>query len=253
MDCPVRILFKQFTLRIHHFRFNPETELHSFFFSRLNQRIDSIRKFVGRYIPVAQSGCIAAAFVFVAKPSVIQQEHVYTEFFRFLNQIDKNILIKAESCILPVIQQRQTRTFSIFQLIIPCPVLKATATFARTLITQSKNKFRSSEHFAFLKLIHRSIRINSRNHTQITHIVHFESKAKVTCPSQCTHQDLPLIFCSRSIQTDHEKRLCMHGSTTSQLGIYHFLTELQLLCTHLYFLRPVTTEFSQIVSWTIEI
>ena len=253
MDCPVRMLFKQFTLRIHHFRFNPETELHTFFFSCLNQRIDSIRKFVGRYIPVAQSGCIAAAFVFVAKPSVIQQEHVYTEFFRFLYQVDKNILIKIESCIFPVIQQRQTSAFSILQLIIPCPVLKATASFTRTLITQCENKFRSSEHFTLLKLIYRSIRINGRNHTQITHIVHFESKAEVTCPSQCTHQDFPLIFCSRSIQTDHEKRLCMHGSTTSQLGIYHFLTELQLLCTHLHFLRPVSTEFCQIVSRTIEI
>ena len=253
MDCPVRMLFKQFTFRIHHFRFNPETKLHSFFLCCLNQRIDSIRKFIGRYIPVAQSGCIAAALVFVAKPSVIQQEHVYTEFFRFLNQVDKYILIKVESCILPVIQQRQASTFSIFQLIIPCPVLKATASFARTLIAQSKNKFRSSEHFILLKFIYRSIRINGRNHAQIPHIVHFKSKAEVTGPSQCTHQDFPLIFCGRSLQTDHEKRLRMHGSTTSKLGIYYLLTELQLLRTHLHFLRPVSAEFGQIVSRTIEI
>ena len=52
MNHPVFMLFIQLTLRIHHFRFNPDTELYTFFLGGFRQITNAMRKLVSRFIPV---------------------------------------------------------------------------------------------------------------------------------------------------------------------------------------------------------
>ena len=77
-DHPVFMFFIKFTFWIYHFRFDPDTELDSLFLCFGSQLTDAVRQFVGGFRPVAQTLMITAARVFIGKPSVIQQEHVYT-------------------------------------------------------------------------------------------------------------------------------------------------------------------------------
>ena len=45
----------------------------------------------------------------------------------------------------------------------------------------------------------------------------------------------------------------MHGSPRTQFRINHLLSKLQLLMTHLHFLRPVAAELSQVVRRTFKV
>ena len=78
LNYPVGMLFKEFTLRIHHFRFYPYTKLHACGFSITYQTRNAIGQLAMCYIPIAQSSMIILARIFVSKPTIVEQEHVYT-------------------------------------------------------------------------------------------------------------------------------------------------------------------------------
>ena len=104
LDSPVGMFFEQLTFRVNHFRFNPDTKFHSGFFGRLYKGRNTARQFGSHHFPVTQSGIVTVAWVLVAKPAVIQQEHIYTKMFSFLHQFGKQFLIEFEVRIFPVIQ-----------------------------------------------------------------------------------------------------------------------------------------------------
>ena len=75
------MLLVQFRLRANHLRFDPQTELDSLPVGFLGQTGDAVGEFVGGHFPVAQRLRVAMAGIFVAEPTVIQQEHIHSEFF----------------------------------------------------------------------------------------------------------------------------------------------------------------------------
>ena len=183
VDSPVRMFLEQFTFRIHHFRFNPDTEFYTSFLSCVYQCRNSTRQFTVSHLPVTQTGLIILTRILVGKPTVVQQEHIDSQMFCFLHQFGQFLLIKIKTGILPVIQQCQPAALSIFQAIIACPIMQVTAALRSTIIAQCKNEFRCRENLVFFQFIIGSIWIDSRNYAKISYIIYLESKTKVTRPA----------------------------------------------------------------------
>ena len=127
VDSPFRMFFKQFTLRVHHFRLYPDTEFHSSLFSSIYQCRNSTRQFTVSHLPVTQTGLIILTRILVGKPTVVQQEHIYSQMFCFLHQFGQFLLIKIETGIFPVVQQCQAAAFTVLQAIITRPIMQVTA------------------------------------------------------------------------------------------------------------------------------
>ena len=79
MNYPVFMFFIQFALRIHHFRFDPQTEFYTFVSRFFHQLANAVGQLVCCFIPVSQALAITATRIFIGKPSVIQQEHIDSE------------------------------------------------------------------------------------------------------------------------------------------------------------------------------
>ena len=103
MDDPVFMFLIKLTLRIHHFRFYPQTELDTLLCSFFDQTPDTVGQFICRFIPVSQALMIAAARIFIGKPAVVQQEHIHSEPCGIANQSYQFLLIKIEISRFPVI------------------------------------------------------------------------------------------------------------------------------------------------------
>ena len=122
-----------------------------------------------------------------------------------------------------------------------------------SFIAQGKNEFGRSEYLVGFQLILGRIRIDGRNDTQVAYVVHFERKAEVSGPSDCSHQYFSFVFISRLVQSDFEERLHVHGCTAAQFRIQDFLARLKLLGTHLHFFCPVAAELCQVITGTVEV
>ena len=103
MDDPVFMFLVKLTLRIHHFRFYPQTELDALLSGFFDQTPDTVGQFICRFVPVSQALMIAAARIFIGKPAVVQQEHIHSEPCGIANQSYQFLLIKIEISRFPVI------------------------------------------------------------------------------------------------------------------------------------------------------
>ena len=71
-DRPIRMFLEEFTLGIHHFRLNPDTELHICIFGSFHQSRNTTGQFIMIHIPVSQTCMIIFTGIFVCKPPVVQ-------------------------------------------------------------------------------------------------------------------------------------------------------------------------------------
>ena len=71
-DRPIRMFLEEFTLWIHHFRFNPDTELHICIFGSFHQSRNTAGQFIMIHIPVSQTRMIIFTGIFIRKPPVVQ-------------------------------------------------------------------------------------------------------------------------------------------------------------------------------------
>ena len=76
-DNPIRMFLCQFALRVDHFRLNPDTKFHTGFLCLFHQEWNAVRQFALHRLPVAQACVVVVARIFVGKPTIVQQEHVY--------------------------------------------------------------------------------------------------------------------------------------------------------------------------------
>ena len=72
------MFLEEFTLWIYHLRLYPYTELHAGLVGSLGKSLHSAGQLKVVRLPVAQSGLVVISRIFVGKPSVVEQEHVYT-------------------------------------------------------------------------------------------------------------------------------------------------------------------------------
>ena len=95
--------------------------------------------------------------------------------------------------------------------------------------------------------------VDTTDDTQNVLVIYLEGEAEVTCPTQRSHKDSPLVLAHRFPQTYLEERLCHQVGTGAQTAVNDFLTELQLLTQHLHFLGPIASKLGEIVTRSLEV
>ena len=236
---PVGMLLKEFTLRIHHLRLNPNTKLYTSLLGISYQSWYSIRQLALGSLPVAETCMVVLARILVGKPTIIKQEHIYTQVLGILHQLSKTLLIEVEAGILPVVQERKAIFHTHVYLILASPIVQITGSLTNTIIAHGKDKLRGSECLTSLQLIIRGVWIDGRDNTKGSHVINLEGKAEVARPSDGSKHHLALILLGWLIESQFKERLLMHGCTGTQLGINNFLTSSQLASLRLSFLSPV--------------
>ena len=145
MDYPILMLFVQFALGIHHFGLNPDAELDAFFLRFFNKLGHLSGQFVSGFLPVTQTLGVAVAGIFVTKPSVVQQEHVYAQFHGIAHQVAEFFLVEIKIGGFPVVQQGETAFLTVLQLVLACPIVQVAAGAAQTLVAHGKEELGGSE------------------------------------------------------------------------------------------------------------
>ena len=126
-DGPVGVLFVEFALRVHHFRFNPDAELHAGLLGRFHQGRHAFGEFRARGVPVAEARVVVLARVLVAEPSVVEQEHVHAEVLGVLHQVGQDLLVKVEARVFPVVQQCQPVALAVLEAVAEGPFVEVSA------------------------------------------------------------------------------------------------------------------------------
>ena len=78
---------------------------------------------VGGLLPVAQALGVAMAGMLIAKPSIIEQEHVYTQAYGIAHQLAELLFAEVKVGGLPVVEQGHAVALAILQLVTACPVM----------------------------------------------------------------------------------------------------------------------------------
>ena len=170
-DHPVGMLLKEFTLRIHHLRLNPNTKLYTSLFGISYQSRYAIRQLTLGSLPVAETCMVVLARILVGKPTIIKQEHIYTQVLGILHQLSKTLLVEIEACILPVVQERKAIFHTHVYLILASPIVQITGSLTDTIIAHGKDKLRGSERLTSLQFIIRGVWIDGRNNTKGSHVI----------------------------------------------------------------------------------
>ena len=131
---PVGMFLVELALGVDHLRLYPDAELDARLISRFHQCAYASGKFVVRHLPVAQTGTVVLARIFVAEPSVVEKEHVHSQMLRLLHQFSQDILIEVEAGVLPVVQQGEAASHAILQLVSACPVMQVAASLACAVV-----------------------------------------------------------------------------------------------------------------------
>ena len=157
---PIRMLLEEFALWINHLRLNPYTKLHSCLLSISYQSWYSLWQLALSGFPIAKTSMVVLTRILIGKPSVVEQEHIYTQVFGILHQLGKTLLVEIEACILPVVKKSEAVVHTHVHLILACPVVQIARSLTHTIIAHGKDKLRSCEHLASFQLIVGSIRID---------------------------------------------------------------------------------------------
>ena len=197
-DYPVLVLLVKFRLGVHHLRLNPEAEFHALLLGFVGETSDAIGELIGSLLPVAKSLCVAVTRILVAKPAIIEKEHIHTKLLCFANEGDELILIEVEVGRFPVVEKRHAVAHTVFHLVAACPVVQVAACLAVTVAAKREDELRCAEALALCKAVAREIGVDSAQHAQIAGIVHLEGEAEVTGPAKCSHKHLTAVLGGRS-------------------------------------------------------
>ena len=96
---------------------------------------------------------VTATGIFVGEPSVVEQEHIDSQFLSLTEQIDQLVFVEVEISRFPVIQKGHPVSKTVFNLVFPGPVVEIPGGFTGTRSTVSENKFRCTEYgFGFQRV-----------------------------------------------------------------------------------------------------
>ncbi|CCY15754.1 uncharacterized protein BN773_01696 [Prevotella sp. CAG:755] len=250
---PVRVFLEQLALRVDHLRLDPYPETYAGLAGCLDKGGHAAGQFGARGLPVAQSGTVVGAGVFVAEPSVVEQEEVDAQVLGLLHQPGQPLLVEVEARALPVVQQGESFALPVVQAVTARPVVQAAAPLACALLAEREDELGRGEDVARAQLIGRSVGVDGRDDAQAAHVVHLERKAEVSCPAERPHEHVTAVLLDRCPEAQLEEGRCVHGGAAAQLGVDHFLAELQALRAHLRLARPVAAELREVVGRPVEV
>ena len=135
---PIFMLFVKFAFGAHHFRLYPNTEFDVAFGCFVYQFLDAMRQLVLCLVPVSQSLGVAVAFVFVSEPSVVEQEHIHTQFYGIAHQFYQLVLVEVEVGGFPVVEQGHAVFLAVLELVFACPVVEVAAGLSASAVAVVK-------------------------------------------------------------------------------------------------------------------
>jgi len=137
---------------------------------------------------------VTATGIFVGKPTIVQQEHIYAQLGSLIHQADQFVFIKVKIGRFPIVEQSHAGIITVFHLMIACPVMEAAAGLTFSLCAVSEIEVRSTEHFLGGQAVFGVVRVDTADNAQFVLVVHFESKTEVTRPSDSSYQYFTCIF-----------------------------------------------------------
>ena len=250
---PVLVLLIQLRLRVHHLWLYPQPELHPLAPCLVGEAANAVGQLAGRDIPVAQALRVAMARIFVAKPTVVEQEHVDTQLLGVGYERQELVFVEVEIGGLPVVEQRHAVARAVFHPVLAGPVVQVAAGLARAALAQREDEVGSTEAAALVDAVLRGIGVDATEHTQRPEVVDLEREAVVACPCQCAHEHLAGFLGGRRAYRELEERRRKHVGTGAELGVYHLLAEVQLLRVAAHLGRPVAVVLRQVILRGVEV
>ena len=211
-----------------------------------------MRQLAGGLLPVAQALMVAAAGILVAKPAVVEQEHVHTQAHGIVHQAHQLLLVEVKEGGFPVVEQGHAVALAVFQAVLTCPAVQVAAGLATSLCAQREDEVGCDKSLAGLQLVGREVGIDARNQAQTVVLVHIEGEAVVACPCQGAHQHIACGLGRLTAQRELEERGHEHAGATAQLGVEHLLAKVQLALAHIHLVGPVAAELGEPVLATVE-
>ena len=120
---PIGMLLEEFALWINHLWLNPYTKLHSNLLSISYQSWYTLRQLTLCSIPIAKTSMVVLTRILIGKPSVVEQEHIYTQVFGILHQLGKALLVEVEACVFPVVKKSEAIVHTHVHLILSSPIV----------------------------------------------------------------------------------------------------------------------------------
>ena len=253
MDDPVLVLLVQFAFGIDHFRFDPDAELDVAFGRLVHQFLDAVGQLVFRLLPVAQPLGVAVAFVLVAEPSVVEQEHVHAQFHGVVHQADQFVLVEVESRGFPVVQQGHAVALPVLELVFAGPVVEVAAGLSASAVAVGEVEVRRAEGLALGQLVFREIRVDAGDDAQVFLVVHLEGETEVAGPAQRAEDDFPFVLRRLFVEREDEHGRGEHVGARTQLGVEHLLAEVERRGAHGRLINPVAGELGEVVGRTAEV
>ena len=143
---PIRMFPIEFTLRIHHLRFQPDTKTDFAFQSFFSDIREATGKFLGRGFPISQAMLIIIAGIrTISEPTIVQQEKLRTYLTSTIKKFFQTFFIKITMGSLPVIQQHRTFFMCITNSVLHCPTVITTTCLSFSFLTVCKKNGRSSK------------------------------------------------------------------------------------------------------------
>ena len=103
--CPVGVRSVKIRVGRDHFRLYPETELETHFINFFGKAVNSGRKLLFVYVPVAERRFVVVA---LSEPAVIKDEHFAADFLCCFCNVKNFLLVEVEVCGLPVVDKNGT-------------------------------------------------------------------------------------------------------------------------------------------------
>ena len=250
---PIAVSLVKFAAGADHFGFDPESETDAFTCGSFDQTGYAARQFVAGCLPVAEPLRIAVAGMFVAEPTVVEQEHIHTECRRVVHDCCEFLLIEIEIGRFPVVQQCHPIFRAVFELVAAGPVVHAAACAACPFGAEGEDEFRCPENLSRLQGVFRCIGINAGQDAQIVVLVYFESETEIAGPSQCAQQDLSFGFGHRIVERHGEQRRAEHVGPGAERRVEDFFAEVEPAFGHIGFMGPVACEFGEVVAFGSEV
>ena len=252
-DDPVMMLLIELTLRVHHLRLNPQTELHAGVLRGLYEGGDATGEFRVCRLPVAETGMVVLTGILVAEPSVVEEEHLHAEVLGILHQLGQRLLVEVEACVLPVVEECHACTLAIPQLVFAGPVVEVSGGRRRTVVAHREDELGSFEGLTSLEDIVGGIRIDAWDDAQAVDVVDLEGAAEVTRPVDGAEHHRSLVLTGGSVDAELEERLTLFGGARAELRVDDLLAELELLGRGLSLTCPVAVVVGQIILAGVEI
>ena len=254
LDNPFRVSMGQVTLRIDHFRLDPDTELQPLVMGIGSHIINSFREFGRIDFPVAEAGVVPVAGIILRKPAVVQDEHLEAHGRGIVDHPEQGFGREGEISAFPTVQERGIDLTARIHSVVPGPGVQIPGGLAGTPLREGVDEIGRDESLPGSQFVGRCIRADAGKDIQPSGLVHLEGKAEVAAPRQGSGDDLTgRFFQAVRIETHQERRIVALRDLRTAAGFDDFGVVREEFAVHLHLIGPAAMEMREIILVSIQI